>query len=101
MPLNAYGVLATFLASAGVIGSAVTWLVGPRRPAAAVLPVGASIVALDVVGHQVKGIGIGPSVNLFGFEVRLLFDLGVALAVSVAVALLQRAVLGARRSSAD
>ena len=99
MPLNAYGVLATFLASAGVIGSIVTWLVGPRRRAAAVLPVGASIVALDVVGHQMKGIGVGPTVNLFGFEVRLLFDLSVALVVSVAVALVQRAVLDARRPS--
>lgn len=92
MPLSAYGVLATFIGSAAAIGSGVTWLLGPRRPKAAIVPIGASIVALGSVGHGAHA-GFGPTVNLFGYDVRLAFDLGLALAVSVAVALAQREVL--------
>jgi len=94
MPLAAYGVLATFVGAATLIGSVVTWLVGPRRPAAAVLPVAVSIVALGTVGHRLR-FGLGPAVSLFGFEVRLVFDLGLALVVSLVVALAQRALLRA------
>ena len=94
MPLAAYGVLATFVAAATLIGSLVTWLVGPRRPWAVVLPVATSIVALGTVGHRFR-LGVGPTVSLFGFEVRLAFDLGLALGVSLGVALGQRALLRA------
>ncbi len=94
MPLAAYGVLATFLGVATAAGSVVTWLVGPRRRAAAIVPVGASIVALGSVGHGAR-IGVGPTVNLFGFEVRFLFDACLALAVALAAAVAQRAVLRA------
>src|SRR3954462_11266662 len=95
MPLSAYALLGTFVAAAVAIGSAVTWVVGPRRPRAAVLPVAASVVALGSVGHQLKA-GVGPTVNLYGYDVRLAFDLALALVVSLAVALVQRAILARR-----
>jgi hypothetical protein len=95
MPVSAYALLATFVGLAVVIGSAATWIVGPRRKAAVVLPVAASVVALGSVGHQLK-VGFGPTVNLFGYDVRLAFDLGLAVLVSLAVALAQRAVLERR-----
>ena len=95
MPASAFALLATFVASAAAIASAVTWLVGPRRRSAAVLPVVASVAALGSVGHQMK-VGFGPAVTLYGYEVRLAFDLGLAFVVSVAVALVQRAILRRR-----
>ena len=95
MPLNAFGVLGTFVAAAVAIGTALTWIVGPRRPTAAILPVGASILALSIVGHSLK-VAVGPSVNLFGYDVRLPFDLMVATIVAVVVSVAQRAVLSRR-----
>ena len=95
MPASAYALLGTFVASAAAIASAVTWIVGPRRRSAAILPIAASVVALGSVGHQVKA-GLGPTVNLYGYDVRLAFDLGLALVVSLAVALAQRAFLARR-----
>jgi hypothetical protein len=95
MPVSAYALLATFVGSAAAIASAVTWLVGPRHRGALVAPIGASVLALGSIGHQLK-VGFGPTVNLFGYDVRLAFDLGLALVVSVAVALAQRAILERR-----
>jgi hypothetical protein len=92
-------VLGTFVGAAIAIGAVVTRIVGPRRPAAAILPIGSSIVTLSVVGHSLK-VGVGPSVNLFGYDVHLPFDLAVATVVAVVVALLQRALL-ARRVAAE
>jgi hypothetical protein len=96
MPLNAYGVLATFMAAGTVIGSAIGWLVGPRRWAAAILPVLAAIASLGTLGHRLR-IGFGPTVPLFGFEVHLFSDLGFAALFALVAALVQRAALGAFR----
>ncbi len=95
MPASAYALLATFVGSATAIASAVTWFIGPRRRSAAVLPVVASVAALGSVGHQMK-LGFGPTVTLYGYDVRLAFDLGLALVVSLTVALVQRAMLRRR-----
>src|SRR3954447_16303796 len=95
MPPSAFALLGTFVGAAVGIACGVTWVVGPRRRSAAVLPVAASVVALGSVGHQLKA-GFGPTVNLYGYDVRLAFDLGLALVVSLAVALVQRAVLERR-----
>jgi hypothetical protein len=95
MPASAFALLGTFIAAAAAIASAVTWLVGPRRRSAAVLPVVASVAALGSFGHQLKA-GFGPTVNLYGYDVRLPFDLGLAFVVSLAVALVQRAILERR-----
>jgi hypothetical protein len=98
MPASAFALLATFVGSAAGIASAVTWIVGPRRRAAAVLPVAASVAALGSVGHQLK-LGFGPTVNLYGYDVRLAFDLGLALVVSLAVAVVQRIIWNRRIAS--
>ncbi len=95
MPVSAFALLGTFVAAATAIAIAVTWVVGPRRVSAAVLPVGATVIAIGSVGHQLK-LGVGPTVNLYGYEVRLAFDLGLALVIALAVALLQRTVLERR-----
>ncbi len=96
MPLNAYGVLATFMAAGTVIGSAIGWLVGPRRWAVVILPVLAAITSLGTLGHSLR-IGFGPTVPLFGFEVHLFSDLGFAGLFALLAALVQRAVLSGRR----
>jgi hypothetical protein len=97
MPLNAYGVLATFMAAGTVIGSAIAWLVGPRRWTAAILPVLAAITSLGTLGHRLR-IGFGPTVPLFGFEVHLFSDLGFAALFALAAALAQRSVLAGWRA---
>ena len=96
MPLNAYGILATFVAAGTALGSAVGWAVGPRRRLVVVAPVLGAIASLGMVGHRLR-VGFGPTVPLFGFEVHLVSDLGIAGLVALAVALAQRAVL--RRAS--
>jgi hypothetical protein len=95
MPVSAFALVGTFVALAAAVASTVTWFIGPRRKAAAALPVIASVAALGSVGHQVKA-GFGPTVNLYGYDVRLAFDLGLALGVALAVALIQRLVLERR-----
>ena len=95
MPLNAYGVLVTFLAAGTLIGSAVGWVVGPRRWAAVILPVAAAIASLGTFGHRLR-IGFGPTVDLFGFEVHLLSDLGIAAVFALLAAIAQRALIAAR-----
>ncbi len=92
MPLNAYGVLATFMAAGTAIGSAIGWLVGPRRWTAVILPVFAAIASLGTIGHRFR-IGFGPTVPLFGFDVHLYSDLGFAAGFALLAALAQRAVI--------
>ena len=100
MPLSAYGVLATFLGVAAAAGSAATWLVGPRRPRAVIVPIGASIVALGSLGHGAR-IGVGPTVSLFGYEVRFVFDAALAIVVALAAALVQRTIVRSRHGVED
>jgi hypothetical protein len=97
VPTSAYGVLLTFVASAVVIGFAMAWLTGQRRVRATILPIAAALLVLSLVGHTLK-LDVGPTVNLFGFDVHLWFDLAVAAAASLAVAVLQRWVLAERSS---
>ena len=96
MPLNAYGVLATFMAAGTVIGSVIGWLVGPRRWMVAILPILAAITSLGTLGHRFR-IGFGPTVPLFGFEVHLFSDLGFAALFALLAALAQRAAMGTFR----
>ena len=93
MPLNAYGVLATFMAAGTLIGSAIGWLVGPRRWTVVIAPVLAAIASLGTIGHRLR-IGFGPTVPLFGFEVHLFSDLGFAAVFALLAALAQRALVG-------
>jgi hypothetical protein len=95
MPAAAYGVLAVFTAASIVAGLVAWWLIGPRTAWAAILPIAATFGALYVSGHRL-GLRVGPVMQLFGFDVALLFDLSLAVVVALAVALLQRLAVGIR-----
>jgi len=97
MPAAAFGILLFFIAAAIVIGAAATWLIGPRRPLAVVVPVLAAFGALYVVGHR-SGLAVGPTVDLFGFQVNLLFDLAVA-SLFAGIAAKAQCLLVTRRAS--
>lgn len=103
MPAEAYALVATFaLVSllAGLIAAAVTGRVlgRPRGWRWAFLPTAAAFVALYGVGHRL-GLVAGPQVELWGFQVSVVLDVGVAFVAAFAMALLQAALLRARPSS--
>lgn len=93
MPLNAYALVGTFGLISILAGAVAVRLVGPRHPAAAVCPSLAAFGLLYVAGHRF-GWSIGPTIPLYGFEVALPFEVGLALAAALAVAGLQRGALG-------
>ena len=95
MPPEAIALLVFFIGVAIVVGAVAAYVVGPRRPIAAVLPILAAFGSLYVVGHRL-GLSVGPQVNLFGFEVSIVWDLVVAIVAAVVVAVLQRAALQRR-----
>ena len=95
MPAAAFGVLAVFTTAAIIAGLLAWWLVGSRIPLGPLLPIIAAFAALYVSGHRLQ-IEVGPSTELFGFQVSLLFDLVLAVLVAVAVALLGRMATGPR-----
>jgi hypothetical protein len=92
MPASAIALVSTFVLSAIAIACSVTWVLGPRRWTAAAIPSTAAVAALSLVGHGVKP-ELGPTVNLYGYEVNLPFDLVLAFVVALATALIQRIVL--------
>jgi hypothetical protein len=96
MPFNAFLLFLFFAAAAVVIGAAVGWAVGPRRPAVAILPIVAAFGALYVLGHR-SGLHLGPTVLLLGFEVNLFWDLGVAVVAAAFAAIAQCAIVSRRR----
>jgi hypothetical protein len=95
MPASALALVSTFVASAIGIACGVTYVVGPRRPTAAIVPSAAAVGALSLVGHGVKP-ELGPTMTLYGYQVNLPFDLALAFVVALATALIQRAVLERR-----
>lgn len=93
VPTNAVLLLAFFTLAAILVGVLLAWVVGPRRWWAALVPSAAGFLALWAVGHR-SGLALGPTVILFGFEVNLLFDLGVATLAAAIAAVAQCLVLG-------
>lgn len=94
MPAAAFQLFLFFTVVAIVIGLGAWWIVGPRRPLAAILPVLGSFLTLYVIGHK-SGLAVGPTVQLFGFEVNLLWDvlcavLGAAIVAKAQCMLLTR-----------
>ena len=59
----------------------------------------AAFGAFYLIGHKL-GLSVGPEVGLFGFQVALLGDLAIGFAAALVVALLQAAVVRARRPTA-
>ena len=92
MPVEAYALVATFAALSLVVGVGATWLVGPRRWPAIVLPTLAAFGALYLVGHRL-GWSFGPEITLYGFSVAIVSDLVCAAAAAGVAALAQRAVV--------
>lgn len=84
--------LVTMLAIAALAGLVAWWVVGPRRAWALPLPVLAPAFALWLTGHRL-GWSLGPQVRLYGYEVSLLLDVAVSLAVAFGAALVQRGLV--------
>lgn len=95
MPIQAYGLVTLFAVVSLSAGVAMARLVGPRRWAGAILPTAAAFGTLYLVGHRM-GLVAGPQVTLFGFQVSIVLDVGVAIAAAFLAALAQRALLSAR-----
>ncbi len=89
MPLSAFALLAVFIIISSVSGIAAWLVVGPPAWWAAIGPVGMTFVALYVVGHRLE-LEVGPRINLFGYDVALLFDIAVAVVAALVGAALVR-----------
>ncbi len=100
MTPRAYALFFLFLACSVVLG----WLAyrlaarfgGQRARKAAILPFSAGFGAFYLIGHKF-GIGIGPQVELLGFQVPLFGDLAIGFTAAMIAALLQMAVVSVRR----
>ena len=98
MPASAFALVVFFVAVSIVIGVAATWIVGPRRRLAIIVPVLAAFLALYVVGHR-GGLELGPTMILFGFQVAIVQDVVVAVVAAGLAALLQRSLLTRRATN--
>ncbi len=98
MPANAYALVGFFSVVSVASGVAAWRVVGPPSRVAAIPPIAASFLALYLVGHRL-GLSVGPTVGLFGFEVALPFDLGVAVGTAAATAAAERAAWRIRRQA--
>lgn len=103
MPPQAYALVALFVLSSVVLGVIAVRIAarlgGPRGPLAYVLPVLAAFGAFYLIGHRL-GLVIGPQVELFGLQVALPGDLAIGFLAALALALVQAAVVQARRARA-
>jgi hypothetical protein len=73
---------------------------GPRHLLAHIVPILASLACSGTLGHQL-GVHLGPKINLYGFEVSIVWDVLVATIGAVVGAIAQAIVWRAyRRRSA-
>jgi hypothetical protein len=93
MPVEAYALVTTFACVSLVTGAIAAWVLGPRRWLAIIVPTAAAFLALYTIGHRL-GLVAGPQVELFGFQVSIVLDVGVAIIAAFVGAAAQRAVLG-------
>jgi hypothetical protein len=100
MPASAYGLVVMFSVIALLCGIAATWIVGPRRLAAVVIPALVAFLALYWVGHR-SGLELGPTVEILGFRVAIVQDVIAGALGALVAAVCQRWVLGRRRSRRD
>jgi hypothetical protein len=89
MPASTYALVAFFAGLSVAAGLVAARILGPRRAWAPALPALAAFAALYVVGHRVV-MRVGPTVEIFGWNVSLLFDVAVAMGAALATAAVQR-----------
>jgi hypothetical protein len=94
MSAAAVALLSLFIGVSIVAGVLAWWVIGPRRWYGLPLPIAAPFIALYLAGHQFA-VQVGPTVELFGFEIALLFDVVLALVAALAAAFVQRPLLAA------
>jgi hypothetical protein len=95
VPPQAYALVSFFALVSLAAGIAAAWLIGPRRRLAVVIPTGVAFLALYTIGHRL-GLVAGPQVDLFGFQVSIVLDVGVAIAAALLAAAAQRWVIATR-----
>ena len=105
MPPQAFALVALFLACSVLLGIGAQRLAarvagGPRGWRAVILPIVGAFGAFYLIGHRL-GLAVGPEVSLFGFQVALIGDLAIGFVAALVVALVQAAVMRARRGPAD
>lgn len=88
MPASAYALVGLFTVISVIAGLLASWFVGPRRRWSPLLPAIAAFGALYLVGHRLM-VRVGPTVEIFGWQVSIVFDVAVALGAAFATALLQ------------
>jgi hypothetical protein len=93
MPVPVLLLLGFFLVVSFAAAALAVAAVGPRRPTAVIVPALVTIAVLWALGHR-SGFAVGPTVELFGFEVNLLFDLAVAQVTALITAIGQCMLLG-------
>jgi hypothetical protein len=102
MPLAAWALVTLFSLCSIVLGVVAVRIAaragGPRGLAAYLLPILAGFGAFYLVGHRL-GLAVGPAVGVFGFRVALLGDLAIGFAAALVAALVQTAVVRARRGA--
>ena len=64
---------------------------GPRQLLAHVVPILASLAGSGTLGHQL-GVHLGPKINLYGFEISIVWDVAVAVLGALVGAVAQAAV---------
>jgi hypothetical protein len=89
VPASAYALLVTFVLVSILSGIVAARVVGPWTWWATVLPGVAAFGLLYLVGHR-WAVSIGPEMTLWGWQVALPFDVGVALAAAFVTAAIQR-----------
>lgn len=92
MPPSAYALIATFALVSVLSGIAAASLLGPRQWWAVLLPALAAFGGLYLLAHRWP-VSIGPTVELFGWDVALPFNIAVALAFGMAAGAAQGGLL--------
>jgi hypothetical protein len=90
MPASAYALVGFFALLSVAAGLLATRIVGPFTRWSALLPIAAAFGALYLVGHRFP-IRVGPTVEVFGWQISLAFEAVVGLGAAIVAALAQRA----------
>jgi hypothetical protein len=93
MPAKAFALLGIFIAISIVAGLIAWRVVLPAHRWGWIVPIALAFVALYVAGHLLS-LSAGPMVQLFGFDVALLFDIVLALVAAFVGAGVQRLISG-------